>query len=173
MKDSIAVLFGPQGGNTENVAKIIAQTIGNNAVLIPINQVGADTLSNYKNVIIGGSTIGAHTWKHKNPSKDWEQFLPVLRKLDFTGKKVALFGLGDFVTYPNNFVDDMRIIYDAVCHNNGTVVGFCSTDGYDYQNSEAVIDGKFVGLPLDHDNQPELTPKRVKKWADIIIKQFN
>ncbi len=172
MDQRIAILYGPTGGNTEKVARLIHEIIGENSRLFPIKDIKPDTLESYKNIIIGGSTVGTHTWKHTLPSQDWDIFLPLLRKMDFTGKKVALFGLGDHVGYTNNFVDDLRLLYDAVTDINATVVGQCSTNGYEFNDSEAVIDDEFVGLPIDETNEPQLTLDRVKNWINVLIPQF-
>ena len=122
MKDKIAVLYGPLGGNTEKAAKLIAKKIGaEKSDLIPINQVTEKTIEAYSNFIIGGSTIGTHNWTHKNTSSDWDEFMPRFRAMNFEGKKVAIFGLGDQLAYPNNFVDDIRTIYDILVENNAKI----------------------------------------------------
>jgi flavodoxin I len=172
MDQRIAILYGPTGGNTEKVARLIHELIGEKSYLMPIKDIHPDVLISFKNIIIGGSTVGTHTWKHNLPSKDWETFLPLLRKMDFTGKKIALFGLGDNVSYPNNFVDDLRILFDAVTDINGTLVGQCSTDGYEFTDSEAVIDDEFVGLPIDENNESHLTLDRLKNWIEKLLPQF-
>ena len=43
-----------------------------------------------------------------------------------------------------------------------TQAGFWSTDGYDFNESKALNNGKFVGLALDEDNQFDLTQEGVK-----------
>ena len=46
-----------------------------------------------------------------------------------------------------NYVEAMKHFYDAVEPKGAKIVGFTSTDGYDFEASEAVIDGdKFMGL---------------------------
>ena len=41
-------------------------------------------------------------------------------------------------------------------------------DGYTFDDSEAVIDGKFIGLPLDDINEDDQTDSRIEAWlADI------
>ena len=171
MKDQIAVLYGPKGGNTENAAKLIVKNIGSNGVLIPVTEVDEHTLDNFSKLVVG-SSIGTHTWMHENTSHDWDAFLPKFRKINFEGKKVAIFGLGDQLAYTNNFVDHMRIIYDIVIENHGTVIGSWPTDGYDFNESASIIDGKFVGLPIDEDFQEELTEQRIKQWVKEIVNNF-
>ncbi len=170
MKDKIAVLYGPLGGNTEKAAKLIAKKIGaEKSDLIPINQVTEKTIEAYSNFIIGGSTIGTHNWTHKNTSSDWDEFMPRFRAMNFEGKKVAIFGLGDQLAYPNNFVDDIRTIYDILVENNAKIYGSWATDDYDFNESAAVINDRFVGLPLDEDYQDELSEHRIEAWLNTFL----
>ena len=111
MNDQIAILYGPTGGNTERVAQLIAEKIGTQKCqLIPVKEANESSLNSFSKVIVGGSTIGKHNWSHENPSVDWDEFLPTFRKINFAQKKVAIFGLGDQLAYPNNFVDEMRVL---------------------------------------------------------------
>ena len=45
------------------------------------------------------------------------------------------------------------------------MVGYVAADKYDYSDSKSVRDGKFMGLPLDADNEDHLTEERVKAWT--------
>lgn len=169
MNKKIALLYGPMGGNTENIAKLVASKLGNeNCELISVGIANEDTLANYDKIIIGGATIGTHNWAHKTTNTDWDNFLPILRKLDLTNKTFAIFGLGDQVAYANHFVDDMRVVYDIVIESKGKIIGQCPIEGYDFNESEAVIDNKFVGLPIDEDFQKDLTEERLNNWVTLI-----
>ena len=173
MKNIIAILYGPVGGNTERIASLIFQKIGpEKCELLPVKSLDEQALAQYKNIIIGCSTIGTHTWSHKNSSSDWDNFMPRLKKMDFTNKKVAIFGLGDQLAYANNFVDAMRNVYDVVNENGATVIGHCPVEGYEFNESAAVIDGKFVGLPLNEDYEEELSESRIDSWLKSITPQF-
>jgi flavodoxin I len=48
------------------------------------------------------------------------------------------------------------------------VVGACDTADYDYLESTAVVNGEFVGLPLDDENQGHLTASRIEAWLEKI-----
>ena len=52
------------------------------------------------------------------------------------------------------------------------VVGFWPTDGYDYIASKAEIDGEFVGLVQDLDNQKMLLEDRLETWLLLIAGEF-
>ena len=54
----------------------------------------------------------------------------------------------------------------------GTTVGYWPTEGYDHTESKAERNGKFVGLALDEDNQPELTDDRIKAWVTQLKSEF-
>ena len=46
--------------------------------------------------------------------------------------------------------------------------GKVPTDGYTYDDSKSVIDGKFCGLAIDEDNESELTDQRLQAWVQQI-----
>ncbi len=65
----------------------------------------------------------------------------------------------------------MRALYDKAIERGAAPVGGWLTDGYDFSASTAVIDGVFVGLPIDEMNQPELTHERVAAWCAWVLAQ--
>merc|ERR1711957_639743 len=81
-----------------------------------------------------------------------------------TGKKVAIFGVGDQASYSENFCDAAGELYDCFTAKGATVFGRTSTDGYDHSESKAVVDDKFVGLMCDEDNQYDASEKRAADW---------
>merc|ERR1719353_471182 len=80
-------------------------------------------------------------------------------------KKVAVFGLGDQAGYSDNFCDAMDELVMCFKGQGAEIVGSWSTDGYDHSESKSVDGDKFVGLPCDEDNQPEMSEERVKAWV--------
>ncbi|MDR1156000.1 MAG: flavodoxin domain-containing protein, partial [Bacteroidales bacterium] len=86
---------------------------------------------------------------------------------DLSGKKIALFGCGDSSSYSDTFCDAVGKIYQAV-RDRATVIGFTDTDGYSFDASEAVVNGRFAGLALDEDNESNLTEERIDRWIEII-----
>ncbi|MOA52018.1 Flavodoxin-2 [compost metagenome] len=53
------------------------------------------------------------------------------------------------------------------------MVGAWPTEGYEFEASEAVRDGKFVGLALDLDNQSGQTEERLNVWLKLIAPEFD
>lgn len=49
-------------------------------------------------------------------------------------------------------------------------MGGCDTEGYEFQPSKAVVDGRFVGLALD---QHLLTDERIAAWLDEILPELH
>ena len=98
--------------------------------------------------------------------------MPELTSLELQDKKVAIFGLGDQVNYPDNFVDGIGLLADAFQTAGAQLVGFTSAEGYSFNHSQALKDGKLLGLALDIENQPEQTEKRIHDWVDQLKKEF-
>jgi len=167
----IGLFYGPQEGNVEKVAKLIASKI--DAVdLIRVKEIEANVLREYDSIILGISTLGKHNWSSENLGNDWDQFLPKMNGLDLKGKKVALFGLGDHIAYADFFVDAMGELFEVVKGTGATVIGQVSDEGYEYNESRAFIDGKFIGLPIDEDFEDDLTEGRVDNWLKVILPEM-
>ena len=66
----------------------------------------------------------------------------------------------------------MGYMAELVTGLGATLVGKTTTDGYVYEDSTAVVDDLFVGLPLDEDFEPEKTDARINKWLDMVMPEF-
>lgn len=170
----IGLFYGPEGGNVERVAKLIAGKIDvNNIDIHRVKEVEAGKLAEYSNIILGISTLGKHTWSSDNSGNDWDIFLPKLKGINLKGKKVALFGLGDHIAYADFFVDSMGDLAEYVKETGATLIGQVTDEGYEFSESRAFVNGKFVGLPIDEDFEADLTEGRVNKWLEEILPEFN
>lgn len=169
----IAIFYGPVGGAVNRVADKIKEAIGEDKVeMLAVKNASADDIEKYDKIIFGLSTVGKDTWDSTYANNDWANFLPEVSKVDYSEKTVAVFGLGDHVTYAHGFVDHIGLLGRELMANGAALVGPVSTEGYDFDESEAVIDGKFIGLPLDEDFEPELTDERVANWIELIREDF-
>lgn len=168
----IGIFFGSDTGNTRRVAKSIHKKLGDDAdAPVNVNKASVEDLLKYDALILGTPTLGDGELPglgSGGSAESWEEFLPQLKGADFSGKTVALFGLGDQEGYGHEFVDALIFLYDVAVENGAKVVGAWSTDGYSFEASKAIVDGEFVGLVIDHDNQKELTEERVDAWLDIV-----
>ena len=84
------------------------------------------------------------------------------------GKTVALFGCGDAESYPDTFCGGMKELYDAAKEGGANVLEGVSAEGYTFDDSDAVVDGKFVGLALDDVNEDDKTEERIDAWLEAI-----
>jgi flavodoxin I len=157
------IIFGSTTGNTETAAEMIQEKLGGDVEMKNVDSADADDLGSYDNLILGTSTWGAGDLQD-----DWEGFIDELQDADLSGKTVALFGLGDSDSYPDTFTNGMSEIYNTIKDKGCNIVGATDTEGYDFTESESVVDGKFVGLALDYDNQEELSEERIEKWVESI-----
>lgn len=161
----IGIFYGPEGGNVEKVALLVAKKIGSDrADLIPVRDADERTVNQYDRIIFGLSTVGKSNWDSENKNTDWDLFFPTLKFVEWEDKMVAIFGLGNQIQYPHHFVDAMGWLYELLEGLKVTVVGSCPVEGYVFKESEALREGQFVGLPLDEDFEQDLTQKRVGDW---------
>lgn len=168
-----AIFFGPVGGAVNRVADKIKKQIGDDKVeLVSVKDATAADLDRFDKIIFGISTVGKDTWDSKFANNDWGIFLPEIEKVNYAGKKVAIFGLGDHVTYAATFVDHMAVLANKLKQNGAVLSGQVAADGYEFDESEAVVDSKFVGLPIDEDFEPELTDERVASWVKQLASEF-
>ncbi|NJO40251.1 MAG: flavodoxin FldA [Cyanobacteria bacterium CRU_2_1] len=165
----IGLFYGTQTGNTQTIAETIQKEFGGNSVVTLYDVANADIgdFESYQCII-----VGCPTWNIGELQADWEGLYSELDNVDFSGKKVAYFGPGDQVGYADNFQDAMGILEEKISDRGGTTVGYWSIEGYEFNESKAVKNGKFVGLALDEDNQSELTDQRLKIWVSQLKSEF-
>ena len=164
---NIGLFYGTTTGKTESAAETIQKEFGDAVTLHNIADVDDSDFEEYQNII-----IACPTWDIGELQSDWDGYFPDLDDIDFSGKKIAYFGTGDQIGYSDNFQDAMGILEEKITERGGTTVGYWSADGYEFNESKALKDGKFVGLALDEDNQSDLTDKRIKAWVAQLKKEF-
>ena len=160
--NAAGIYFATSTGNTETISEYLAEATGLEAVevgdLTPEVCAEADAL-----------IVGAPTWNtgadEQRSGTDWDDWLEdTLPNCDVTGKKVAIFGCGDQESYMDYYCDAAGELYDKFTAAGATVYGMTSTEGYNHESSKAEVDGKFVGLLCDEDNQSDESEGRVTAW---------
>lgn len=165
----IGLFYGGATTKTSVVAFKIQEAFGEKLVeLIPVENASGKTFEEYDNIIAGAST-----WFDGELPTYWDEILPEIEAASLSGKKVAIFGLGDQKHYPDNFVDGIGLLADSFTNSGATLVGFTSIEEYTFNTSRAVKEGKFLGLVLDIENQSDKTEARVLKWVEQLKKAFN
>ena len=155
------VVYGSSTGTCESIAQTIASKLG--AEEIAVSDLTAEQLAEADNILLGSSTWGAGELQD-----DWYDGIEIVKKADLSGKKVAVFGCGDSASYSDTFCSAMKELYDAAQEAGATLVGAVSTDGYEFDDSDAVVDGHFVGLALDDVNEDGKTEERIDAWIPTL-----
>lgn len=160
MKKTV-VIYGSSTGTCQSIAENIASKLGVEAV--DVANLNATLIAEYDNLLLGTST-----WGSGELQDDWYDGVKVLKDSTLAGKTVAVFGCGDAESYSDTFCSAMAEIYNVAKEAGATVIGEVSTDGYTFDDSEAVIDGQFVGLALDDVNEDDKTESRIDAWLENI-----
>jgi len=173
----IGLFFASSSGNTRRIAKAIKKRFDDETMAdaLNVNKATPELVAGYAYLIFGSSTLGGGQLPGLSTDcmgGGWEEFLPQLTDVDFTGKTVALFGLGDQDKYPEEFVDAIGEIYHFVVARGAKVVGAWPADDYDFISSKALVEDEFVGLVLDQENQKALTDVRLDNWIKLIAPAF-
>ncbi len=162
--EKIGIFYGTSSGNTEEVAQLIGKKLGIAEENIHDIYKSKASPLDYEVLLLGSSSTGAGDMQD-----DWETFLESLQKMDLSGKKVALFSCGDSATFSDTFCGAMGLIYEGLKKSGCTFIGTgVSTDGYTFDDSEALVGDSFVGLPLDPDNESDLTEERIDAWLEKL-----
>jgi flavodoxin I len=158
----VGLFYGTQTGKTETVASTIAEKSGLEATAI--DDVSAADLAGYDGLIVGAPTW--HTGADEQRSgTTWDDYLDEIKGLDLCGKPVAVFGVGDSMGYGDNFCDAIEELHSTFAAAGAKMLGYVADGDYQHTESKSVADGKFLGLPLDEDNEDDLTGGRVDKWV--------
>lgn len=155
------VVYGSSTGTCESIAQTIGQKTG--AEVIEVVNLTAEQLEEADNILLGTST-----WGGGELQDDWYDGVKTVKSASLSGKKVAIFGCGDSASYSDSFCSGMKELYDAAQAAGATLVGEVSTEGYTYDDSDAVVDGNFVGLALDEENEGDKTEERIDAWLPTL-----
>ena len=154
------VIFGSSTGTCEGIAEKIGAKLG--AEVVNVQDLNDDVLA-ADNLLLGTSTWGAGELQD-----DWYDGVETIKGADLSGKTVAIFGCGDSASYSDTFCGAMKELYDAAKEAGANVIGEVSTDGYTFDDSDAIVDGKFVGLALDDINEDDKTDERIDAWLERL-----
>lgn len=167
----IGLFFGSDDGNTESIAFRIQKRFSAEVCEVhDVSEVTQLEFTEYEKII-----LGIPTWDFGQIQSDWEEFWDDISEVDFTGKTVALYGLGDQFGYGDFFLDALGMLHDVIKKNGAKVVGYWSTEGYEFDASKAKVEGedRFVGLGIDEDQQPEQTASRLSLWCAQLQEEFS
>ena len=174
MSTKIGLFYGSSTCYTEMAAEKIAEAINGlcGTELVSLHNIASDSIelmSEYQYLV-----LGIPTWDYGELQEDWESNWEAIDSLDFTGKQVAIYGLGDQIGYPEWFQDALGYLWVKIVNLGASTVGAWPNQGYSFELSKALTeDGQFfVGLPLDDENQFELSDDYIAKWSQQILREF-
>ncbi len=157
------IFYGSTTGTTEEIAKQLAKILGiQNTDVHNVAETTPSVVADYRTLILGSST-----WGSGDLQDNWYDFIAGLEAMDLKDKRIAIFGCGD-ETMSDTFCDAVGKIYDRLQPTEAEFIGSFNTDGYHYDHSDAIRDGKAVGLILDEVNHPELTATRLRQWTSEL-----
>lgn len=166
----IGLFYGSSTCYTEMAAEKIRQAIGES--LVDVFNV-ADTPvieAQFYDFLI----MGIPTWDYGELQEDWEEVWDELDDLELSNTKIALYGLGDQIGYPEWFLDAMGYLQQKLAAQGASFCGYWKNEGYEYENSQALTEDKqyFVGLALDDENEFEKSEERIQLWCQQILNEF-
>jgi len=157
-----AIVYSHSAKKTSQVAKQIIDEVEWKSIdNLNVDELLPEKLLDYDLLILGVST-----WFDGELPSNWDELVPAIEDLSFKGKKVAIFGNGDQIGYPENFGDAVGLMADLFESLGATIIGKTSTKGYAFNSSRALRGDHFIGLLLDFENQHEKNAIRIKEWAN-------
>ena len=155
-----ALIYSFTSKKSAHVAKKINEEWGKN-----IDLVDADTLTDEQFMAYQNYILGVPTWFDGELPNYWDEFIPAMEELNLKGKKFAIYGNGDQINYPENFVDGIGIMAELIEVLGGKIIGFTETEGYNFEKSNALRGQKLCGLALDFENQNKQNNPRIVSWV--------
>ena len=169
MLGKVGIIYGSDTGVTEEITNDIASKIEAETLeVIEVCNAAIEDFTRFDLLFIGLST-----WYDGDLQSDWEDYFDTFATIDFTGQPVAIFGLGDQLGYDDYFVDGIGILGEVILENGGAIIGYWPTGDYDFSASKGIAsDGRFYGLALDEDNEPQKTPERITQWLAQVQREY-
>ncbi len=164
-----AIIYSFNTKKTGKIAERIREAFGDQQV----EMVNAEELTEELFMSFDQMILGVATWFDGELPNFWDEFVPALEDLDLKEKKIALFGLGDQKGYSENFIDGVGVLAGILEAQQAKLVGFTSTDGYEFEGSLALRGDQFCGLAIDYENQGSMNKERVNAWVDQLKKEFS
>ena len=164
---AFTIFFATSTGKTEDIADRLKELLPGTEAKDVDNIDYIDELVNAESLICCVPTWNTGADEARSGTA-WDDLAQDIPNQDFAGKSVAILGLGDSSGYSDYFCDAMEELYTAFLQSGAKMIGKVPTSGYTYDDSKSVIDGKFCGLPIDEDNESELTDERLSQWVQQI-----
>ncbi|MEM6830460.1 MAG: flavodoxin [Bacteroidota bacterium] len=169
LDNKVGLFVGSDTGNTEEIAELLVDKWKISELeMIDASDMTVEDYGRFEIIL-----IGLPTWYDGELQSDFEEFFDDFKTIDFSGKVVAMFGLGDQTGYPEYFVDGLGILGEVIMENGGYITGMWPTEGYEFDESKGLYEeGLFYGLALDFENQQDLNESRLDTWIQQLEKEI-
>lgn len=166
--EKTAIIFSFNTVKTARAAKMIYERFADeNIDMVNAEDITGDKFLQYRNLI-----LGVPTWFDGELPNYWDEFVPEIEEMDLRGRRIAIFGPGDQKNYPENFVDGIGILGRLLEERGAELVGFTAASEYTFEKSAALREDKFMGLPLDFENQASKNSERINRWVEQLKKEL-
>ncbi len=166
--DKIGLFYSFNSHKTKKIGEKIAELLGEKTVEV----LNAETITEEEFLRFNRLIMGVPTWFDGELPNYWDEFVPAIEEMDLSGKKIAIYGLADQVGYPENFGDAVGLMANLLRSRNAVIIGETPIEGYTFESSRALQNGKFTGLILDQENQARLTDERLLNWLEGLKKHL-
>jgi flavodoxin I len=163
---AVGLIYGGVTGKTEQAAQIIGAKTGLQYKNIDDFK-DASALAGYDGLIVGAPTWNTGADDHLSGTH-WDDLMENIHEMSLSGKPVAVFGTGDSVGYSDYFCDAIEEVHSAFADAGAKMLGYTDASGYQHSKSKGQVGDKFLGLPLDQDNEADMTEDRVTKWVEQL-----
>ncbi len=163
-----AIVYSHKANKTSKAANLIKQATGMESLKdIDIEEADLSTIKGFDLLI-----LGSPTWFDGELAVYWDELVPEIEDTDFSKSKIAIFGNGDQIGYPENFGDAVGLLAEVFENSGATMIGKTSTKEYTFESSKALEGEYFKGLILDFENQHKMNKARVESWVKSLLEQL-
>lgn len=166
---NIGLIYSFKSNKTAKIAEKIKEEFKD----VTIESIDAEIITEEQFLKYDNLILGVPTWFDGELPNYWDEFGPALEDMNLKGKRIALYGLGDQVGYPENFLDAVGILASVLESRGAKIVGKTSSKGYTFESSKALQNDSFVGLALDFENQAKMNKERIKTWVSQLNTEFS
>ena len=175
--NKVGMFFGTETGTTRLIAKKLHKLLGDELADKPVNvnRIQPDDMLKYDALILGTPSYGVGDIPGLSAGcleRNWEEFLAQFGCPDLSGKRIAMFGLGAQERYADRFASSLIALHKIFADLGAQMIGDWSVDGYTFEHSASVVDGRFVGLVIDQRTQGMFTEQRLAAWVEQIKPQL-
>lgn len=159
-----AIIYGSNKGDAKGVAEFIASDIKAD-IIDAKDLIKADLDSHDKFIFV------ASTHKAGELQMDFQAKLDMIEQSGLKGKTLAFVGLGGTKKHADTFCSGLAEFFPII--EGANIVGQMDIASceYDYKESKAIKDGKFIGLILDLKADPNWQAKTTD-WLNEIKANF-